>query len=299
MKRFGALQVLPVRSPFRLDLTVDALRRLASNVVDVVASDGTYYRALRDDGGSALLAIRPHNARAIEMRATGRHGERWLPVVEKMLGAEADLSQWYVRSRRIGWLARLTAALRGLKPPRYPSLWEACAHAIVFQQISIHAAAAIMRRAVEMLGEPETAGNVRCVAFPPAQRWLEADGEALRAAGLSQNKITHLRSAAHAVVDGRLDARALEQLPTPEAAAQLCTVRGIGPWSASVVLLRGLGRLDVFPLRDSGVARTLVSAAGGPVDQDELLDALGPVKGMLYYHLLLGRIRNLMQHSHG
>ena len=46
MKRFGKAVQLPARPPFRLDLTADALRRLASNVVDVVGENGTLYRAL-------------------------------------------------------------------------------------------------------------------------------------------------------------------------------------------------------------------------------------------------------------
>jgi DNA-3-methyladenine glycosylase II len=294
VRRFGAAQLLPVRAPFRLDLTVDALRRLASNAVDVVGSDGTYYRALRDAGGSALLAIRSRGARAIEVRATGRHAERWHPVVSRMLGADVDLREWYARSASIAWLAPVSEALRGLKPPRYPSLWEACAHAILFQQISIHAAAAIMRRAVELLGERVIADDVACTVFPPPERWLESSEADLRAAGISKNKVAHLRSAATAVAGGAIAQRSLERLSTPEAAARLCTVRGIGAWSAAVVLLRGLGRLDTFPLRDSGVARSLELVAGGAhVDQADLLDALGPVRGMLYFHLLLGRLRNL------
>jgi len=45
-------------------------------------------------------------------------------------------------------------------------------------------------------------------------------------------------------------------------------------------------------LRDSGVARSLAAMAGREnVDQTELLEHLGPVRGMLYYHLLLSRMR--------
>jgi DNA-3-methyladenine glycosylase II len=283
-----------VRAPFRLDLTVDALRRLASNVVDVV-SDGAYYRALSDEKGTTLLAIRSYADGAIEIRATGRQAKRWLPAVARMLGTQVDLTEWYARSRRIAWLASLTAALRGLKPPRYPTLWEACAHAILFQQISIHAAAAIMRRAVEALGEVVSLGDIRCVGFPPAARWLEASDATLRSAGISRTKVAHLRCAADALVNNEIDEGVLERLPTQEAARRLCTIRGIGPWSASVVLLRGLGRLDAFPLHDSGVARTLSLFAGDArIDQNLLLDTLGSVRGMLYYQLLLGRLRNLV-----
>lgn len=296
MKRFGKPAVLPVRQPFRLDLTVDALRRLASNVVDVVDTDGTYYRVLGDTASAELMAIRAtEDGSAIEVRGTGSRPERWYPIVSRMLGTCIDLSEWYVRSRRIAWLRPISVALRGLKPPRYPTLWEACAHAILFQQISIHAAAAIMRRAVESLGEPFAAGEIRCIAFPNARQWLEAGDAQLRAAGLSRNKLAHIRSVAQAVVEGTIDERMLERLPTPEAFERLRAIRGIGPWSASVVLLRGLGRLDAFPRRDSGVARRLALLSGeAHLDQDALLERLGPVRGMLYFHLLLGRMRNLV-----
>lgn len=300
MRSFGRRVLLPVRAPFRLDLTSDALRRLASNVVDVVASDGVLYRALRDARGEALVAIRQHDRDSIEVRATGRYADRWLPVVARMLGTQVDLREWYARSRAIAWLRPIATALRGLKPPRYPTLWEACAHAILFQQISIFAAAAIMRRAVEALGDSITAGGVRAVVFPPPERWLEVRQNVLRSAGLSANKIAHVRATAAAFVEGSVDEASLEALPTPEVAQRLCRLQGIGPWSAALVLLRGLGRLDTFPLQDSGVARSLALVAGrARVNEAALLERLGPTRGMLYYHLLLARLRNLAPGADG
>ncbi len=294
MTRFGKVRRLPVREPFRLDLTVDALRRLASNAVDVVDACGTYYRAVGSDEGAVLLAVRA-SAGGIELRATSGEPDRWVPIVRRLLGTEADLSDWYERCREIDWLASVADALRGLKPPRYPTLWEACAHAIVFQQISIHAAAAIMRRAVEKLGDAVAVDGIRCIAFPAPHRWLRAGDDELRAAGLSQNKCGHLRAAAAEFARGTVDETQLDALPTPEAAERLCRIRGIGPWSAAVMLLRGLGRLDTFPIRDSGVARSLALVSGdSAMDQSALLERLGPVRGMLYYHLLLGRLRNLV-----
>jgi DNA-3-methyladenine glycosylase II len=291
---FNARALLPVRPPYRLDLTAEALRRLASNAVDVVAEDGTYYRALHDGAGTSLVAVRAHDGETIEVRASGRNAERWWPVVARMLGTQADLTQWRKRSARIPWLKRLARAFDGVKPPRYASAFEACCHAVVFQQISIHAAAAIMRRMVELLGAPLEAAGVRCVPFPSPERLLAEPVEALRGCGLSANKAAHLRSVAEACLDGAIDAAALEGMPTAEAAAALARVRGIGPWSASVVMLRGFGRLDVFPMRDSGVARAVKALSGeDEPDLDGVLEILGPARGMLYYHLLLGRLRNL------
>ncbi|MBV8197571.1 MAG: DNA-3-methyladenine glycosylase 2 family protein [Candidatus Eremiobacteraeota bacterium] len=294
MRRFGSPVVLPVRAPFRLDLTVQALRRIGSNVVDVAGEDGTYYRALADGRVRVMLAVRSSGADAVELRCTGADALRYASLVERLLVTHANLSAWYARARRVAWLRPLAEALRGVKPPRYPTLWEACAHAIVFQQISIYAAGAIMRRALELLGRAVTVGSVRCIAFPPPQSWLDCDEKRLLAAGLSRNKVSHLRGVAQAFLDGRIDEAELARLPTPEAAARLAEIRGIGPWSASVAMLRGLGRLDIFPLRDSGVARSLRLLSGdAQLDQAALLERLGPVRGMLYYHLLLGRLQGL------
>ena len=293
--RFNMREQLPVAAPYRLDLTAAALRRLAANVVDVIDDSGVYYRALRDERGTSLLAVRQIDASTLEVRATGRNAERFIPAVERMLGVRAELRGWIARASRIPWLAPAARALRGLKPPRYPSLWEACAHAVIFQQISIHAAGSIMRRMVEAIGDVVEAGDIRVTLFPSAQRLLESSDETLRLAGLSLNKRSHLRSIAQAVVAGELRETEIEALPTPQAALRLTEVRGIGPWSAAVVMLRGLGRLDTFPMRDSGVARSVRALAGdAPVDMDEALATLGPLRGMLYYHLLLARMRNLV-----
>ena len=128
--------------------------------------------------------------------------------------------------------------------------------------------------------------------FPEPSRWLAAGEPALLAAGLSRNKLAYLRSVAAAFVEGSMDERHLDALSTQQAAGVLVGLRGIGPWSASVVLLRGLGRLDVFPLRDSGVARSVALLGGDDVDLDAALATLGPTRGMLYFHLLLSRLES-------
>ena len=88
-----------------------------------------------------------------------------------------------------------------------------------------------------------------------------------------------------------LDEARLEQLPSVEAGRLLRSIKGIGPWTAAVILLRGLGRLDVFPSNDTSVARNLALIGGSaPMDVGTVLEVLGPDRGMLYYHLLLARL---------
>lgn len=283
---------LPVREPFRLDYTVETLRRLSGNVVDVLDTDGTFARALHDDAGTAVVRVNQSGADRIRVRIEGSGGERFVPAVQRMLGTEVDLRPWYRAVKAVPWLEPFAKAMRGVKPPRYPTMWEALCHSIVFQQISIHAAGAIMQRMVEALGTPVESGAIRLYPFPEPQTLADASESTLRAASLSINKITALQSVARAVLDGTVSEARVERLPTAEAIAELCKLRGIGPWSAAVVLLRGLGRLDVFPLRDSGVAASLRLLRGNhdEVDVDRLLATLGGQRGMLYFHLLLGRI---------
>ncbi|MBD5634189.1 MAG: DNA-3-methyladenine glycosylase 2 family protein, partial [Candidatus Eremiobacteraeota bacterium] len=190
----------------------------------------------------------------------------------------------------IPWLRDLVRATRGVRAPRYATLWEACVNAIVFQAVSLFAATAVLGRTIAALSTPRTYGGATVYPFPSPETLLACDDAPLRAAGLSFAKIAALRAVATALADGRLDEAMLERLPTPEASAMLCTFRGIGPWTAAVILLRGLGRLDQFPMNDSGVAR-LVATLGGPeADLAALLEALGDERGMLYYYLLLGRL---------
>lgn len=294
MVKFTVDELLPVRTPFRLDLTADALRRLASNAVDVVDERGAYWRAFATGETTAVLRVTQHDAATLRIAAAGMPASRAAEICARMLGTQTDLRGWMRRAATVPWVGRLARALRGLKPPRYPTLWEACAHAIVFQQISIHAAASIMHRLVESLSEPLTAGDVTLRPFPTPAMLLRTKESQLRAVGLSTNKAGHLRAVAAALAASALTEEEIERLPTEQAAERLVTLRGIGPWSAQVVLLRGFGRLDAFPLRDSGVARTaaLLSGEAG-IDLEDVLRTLGPTRGMLYYHLLLGRLRNL------
>lgn len=294
MMVFTTRERVSVTPPYRLDLTSHALRRLASNTVDVVAGDGALYRALRIDGESSIVRVAQLDDATLDVRASGPRAHRAIAIARRMLGVDVDLSDWMKRSARLPWLHDMARAFAGVRPPRYPDLWEACAHAIVFQQISIHAASAIMRRLVAALGDPwEIEPGTEIHTFPAPESLVEADESVLVDAGLSTNKRVHLRAAADAILTGDIDEAAIETLPTVDAAAELVRVRGIGPWSAQVVLLRGFGRLDAFPLRDSGVARLIKDLSGDPrIELDSVLEVLGPTRGMLYFHLLLGKLRN-------
>jgi DNA-3-methyladenine glycosylase II len=284
---------LSVAAPFRLDLTVSALRRLSTNIVDVLTSDGQYIRAFESAHGSVVARVTQLNPGALTVTIDGdlREHKCALALVTRMLGIDRDVAHFSRAAERIPWLSALAERMRGVRPPRYPTLWEACVNAIVFQQISLHAASAIMRRLILALGRPVDSEGVVVYSFPTAEGFLGADDDVLRAAGVSPGKLSTLRRVAESLAAGALDKAILEERASPEAAALLCGIKGIGPWTATVILLRGLGRLDVFPMNDSSVARNLSMVSGSDrIDVESTLDSLSPQQGMLYYHLLLARL---------
>lgn len=282
---------VPVRPPYRLDLTATVLRRLSTNVVDVFGA-GVYRRLLGNGAQLALLEITQPVADALSVEVTGDAGDADIAaLVGRMLGTDIDLHHFYQVVADVPWLAAIATAARGVKPPQYPTLWEAIVNAVVFQQVSIHAATAILRRVVERYAPPRAHGAVVLAPFPPPLAIVDADPLELRGLGLSINKIVALRALGRAVLDGDLPRASLETLPTDELTLRLATFKGIGPWTAAVIALRGFGRLDTFPMNDSGVARSLKELSGDPtIDATTLLARLGPQRGMLYYHLLIGRL---------
>jgi DNA-3-methyladenine glycosylase II len=285
---------LQVAKPYRLDLTVSVLRRLSTNIVDVLTPDGQYCRILDILGQSVLVRVSPMSPGMLSVTVEGdvEVHRPALEVVRRVLGTDRTLAHFNRAAARIPWLRPLAIRMRGVKPPRYPTLWEACVNAVLFQQVSLVAASAILRRLILALGSPVVCdGEIRLHTFPGVEVVPGATNAVLHAAGLSAGKIATLRRVGDALARGAIDERMLEERTSLEAAALLQAIKGIGPWTATVILLRGLGRLDVFPMNDSSVAANLAFVAGSmPPDVASVLAALGPQRGMLYYHLLLARL---------
>jgi DNA-3-methyladenine glycosylase II len=130
------------------------------------------------------------------------------------------------------------------------------------------------------------------LALPAADAILAASPDSLRRLGFSARKTEYLQGVAHLVATGALDEPALETAGRAEATRRLMAIRGIGRWSAEYVLLRGLGRLDVYPGDDVGARsklRRFLSLDHDP-GYDEIARRLRPWEpytGMLYFHLLL------------
>ena len=126
-----------------------------------------------------------------------------------------------------------------------PNLFETLVDAIISQQISVKAADAIMARLRKAaLGEPE--GLITPEALLPL------DHDELRATGLSPQKIRYIRDLTERVSTGQLDLEQVSELDDEAAIAELVKVKGIGRWTAEMMLIFSLGRPDVLPVDDLG-----------------------------------------------
>jgi DNA-3-methyladenine glycosylase II len=296
--------ILPL-PPFSLPITARVLQRRPTNKVDVWDGEA-YWRLLSLPGGARLASARqrgPAQAPEIVVRVEGGPASPAVVAqacaqVGMMLSADRDTQSFHAFADADPLLGPVARSLRGLKPPRFPTLWETFLNVVVFQQISLLAALAIVGRMVERYGRRLYFDGRAFFAYPEAEAIASASIEELRALGLSLNKAVSLRALAEQVGAGEALREELSALPSLAAIDRLVQLPGIGRWSAEVVLLRGLGRLDVFPGTDSGVIRGLAEALGreGGLEKGEerrLADRFGEWRGMLYLLVAGYRIQRL------
>jgi DNA-3-methyladenine glycosylase II len=128
--------------------------------------------------------------------------------------------------------------------------------------------------------------------FPDPEELVSLDTDDLKRHGFSSTKARTIIEVAQAVVADRLDLEALQRLEDGAAIERLTSLRGIGRWTAEYVLLRGLGRLHVFPGDDVGAHNKLrrLFSIDTPLDYEavhRLVARWHPYAGMVYFHLLL------------
>lgn len=166
----------------------------------------------------------------------------------------------YARARRV--LMRRDPRLRAvitrvgrcaLADGRAHDPFAALVRVILSQQLSGKAADTISGR-VEALAH--ASGGIT----PAVVRGLDA--RALRAAGVSQQKIAYIYDLAEHVGGGRLDLHALDGQPDEDVIARITAVKGLGRWSAEMFLMFRLNRPDIFPVGDLGIVKGMARLFG-------------------------------------
>jgi DNA-3-methyladenine glycosylase II len=178
-------------------------------------------------------------------------------LLERVLGAGADLRPF---QRALGADPLLAASLRahrGLRVAGAFDLFEALVNAVLTQQVNLQFAFSIRAELVRAFGARATLSGREWLAFPTAERIARESEADLRAFRLTAAKAGTIARLARACASGELDEPLLAPLSDEDAIAALTRWKGVGRWTAEIALLRGLGRLDVFPAGDLAVVKRL------------------------------------------
>jgi DNA-3-methyladenine glycosylase II len=147
--------------------------------------------------------------------------------------------------RRCPHLSKVIARVGrcGIEPQGDP--YRALIRSVIYQQLAGSAASAI-------------AGRLRARyrgRYPRPEVLLQASDAELREVGLSRQKAATIRAVAQAFDEGALDNRRLRRMDDAAVIEAVTRVRGIGEWTAHMLLIFSLGRPDVLPVGDYGVRK--------------------------------------------
>ncbi len=270
------------RAPFRLDFTVWVLRRRAHNNID--RWDGqAYTRVLTLHGepvavsvtqttlhGCPILMVESRSSQTIKNLAGNLEN-----VLNRVLGIERDLAEFYSFSSTDNILGPLVRRFLGLKPPMFPTVFEALVNGIACQQITLTLGIHLLNRLTAKYGVAFEGEQTMASAFPRPEDLARLGSEALRPLGFSRQKSQHIVELSKIVATGGFDLEALKNLKDEQAIEALEEIPGVGQWTADYVLLRGLGRLNVFPRGDVGARHRLEKwlVSNEEIEQENLLQS--------------------------
>lgn len=130
-------------------------------------------------------------------------------------------------------------------------LFFSLVESILSQQLSPKAADSIIGRFVELFHGSIIPSSIG-----------EVTDEQLRSCGISRQKVTYIRSVAEEFASGRLDSEMLANLDDLQVIEELVSIRGVGTWTAKMILIFSMGRPDVLPHEDLGIVNAISKLYG-------------------------------------
>ncbi|MFZ0342922.1 MAG: hypothetical protein WAL31_11375 [Gaiellaceae bacterium] len=269
--------VVRPRGPYSLALSTrlagDATRRVRDGLVTARCC-GAVARAWQSPDGT--VTIRSESVAAVAKL-------RWT------LALDDDHSEFLRRFADDPLLTRTAKHFRGLRPVRTATVAQALLRAVCGQLIDSKTARRLERSVIRALATPDEDG----LCDPPTTAVLGAVAPfELRRLGLHER-----RGATLVRLCRGLELERLHDLPTGAVVRRIERERGLGPWSAGVVCLEGLGRFDYGFVGDLGLVKLLRALRGRPVEAwetAELLEPYGEWAGLASVYLLRGFSRGLI-----
>ncbi len=181
-------------------------------------------------------------------------GEAAICCLSSVLNADLDVKPFYSAAKEDVLMTKLTNQLYGLKNMTTATVFEALICSIIEQQISLSVARSIEYNVIKAFGDSMAICGARYYVFPTTQQLAQAPVDTLRRCGLSRQKAEYITEIAKAIERGDLNIEKLKRCDDTQAILDiLCSLRGVGLWTAELTALRGLNRLDAFPVADAGL----------------------------------------------
>jgi DNA-3-methyladenine glycosylase II len=247
-------------------------------VLITIRSSGTAQSPMLSIGITGEMQVSPELAGGI------------LEMVRYILSLDEDLSPFY---RDLGGdpvLSRLFGRLHGLKCPVTPTVFEALVDSIIEQQISLAVAYQLEHRLIRQTGASLVLGERTYYCYPKPSVLARAPLDLYRSCGLTIRKSEYIRDIATLIDEGKLDPEAMSGMETGDIIEKLCSIRGVGRWTAELTLLRGFHRYDAFPAADIALRRMIANLIGLnrkiSVDEArEIAEPWGRWKGLVAFYL--------------
>jgi DNA-3-methyladenine glycosylase II len=231
-----------------------------------VFEDGIWRRAVRLDSGK-LVPVELQSAGTVEepkievkafVQNLGEQEEEELAKkLDELFSFSQDLTPLYLFMDKDAVLKELKQRFYGLKAGSIgTTVFEHIIKSIIQQQISIKVAFSITNKMVTRFGEQVEAEGIVYYVFPTSKRLAETSLEEIRQCGLSWRKAEYIKGIAEKAAEGTFDPEALRLQSNEQVAETLKKFRGVGTWTAEMVLSVGLKRNATVPAGDLGVRRT-------------------------------------------
>ena len=289
---------ITVATPFRLDLTVWALRRRSRNLVD--CWDGSCYtRIFTIENFPVKVEVRQHTRSQITVVARSHHSINKLkPKLSNILiwtlGLKIELKWFYECTNVNAVLSPLILKFKGVKPPRFPTIFETLTNAIAFQQLSLEAGFSLLNNLTQKFGNQFKEDDRVNYAFPEPYKIMKCTKEELIVLGFSERKSETLILIASAIIHEKLFSN-FAHLSNEDIIKFLCNFKGIGRWSAEYCLLRGLGRIEILPGDDVAIHKSIENLLKLRKKPDfdkikKIEKEWHPYAGLIYFHFLLEKL---------
>ena len=244
--------------------------------------DGLLTCAFEAGGEPALARVWQSPTGELQVRLDGAAPEAALDTLRFVLACSDDHTEFLRRFGSDPLIGRTTSRLRGLRPLRTATVTHALLRALCGQLISAREARRIEARLVARYAAQHAGLNL-----PPTRAdFAPQSPAALCASGLVARKASALVRISRA-----WDLERLRSTPTAIAARRLDEERTLGPWSAGVICLEGLGRYEHGLVGDLGLiklCRRLLGREATPEDTADLLARYGEWQGLASVYLLAG-----------